>query len=49
MVKLITLCDSSVVIMLHCIEKVLIDINYAGFIFKHSDFIGIMQKKVPKI
>ena len=29
MVKLITLCDSSVVIMLCCIEKVLININYA--------------------
>ena len=44
MVKLITLCDSSVVIMLYCIEKVLININYA-YIFKHSDFIGIMRKK----
>ena len=51
MVKLIRLCDSSVVIMLHCIEKVLININYAGLrtYFKHSDFIGIMRKKVPKI
>ena len=47
MVKLITLCDSSVVLVLHCIEKVLININYAG-LRTYFDYIGIMRKKSVK-
>jgi hypothetical protein len=51
MVKLITLCDSSVVIMLCCIEKVLININYAGAnLFLNIRILqALYEKKVPKI